>query len=124
MRQRIGKLAMKCSALVLASISPVWAADLLLAPSEYQQSDICYGFSYEHAQEQQGEVKELIAMFFPEANDVVVGAQTGFLPQLKFDWALETRDWCGVAQGYLKDSVWDTEAVNRCLCFHRYMREF
>ncbi|KZK80762.1 hypothetical protein PsAD46_03803 [Pseudovibrio sp. Ad46] len=107
----------------------VWAgdavsADLAVATSDYYRGGVCYNFNLRHPEELHSEISVRVRDYFEEANTVVVSAQRSSIVQLRFNWALETRDWCGVAIGYMKDAVWDDEAVNRCLCFREYMREY
>lgn len=37
---------------------------------------------------------------------------------MRYNWALETSAWCGVAIGYTKTGAIDDEAVAKCACFH------
>ncbi len=113
------------SVIVLSlSLSGASGADLSVATSDYFRGGACYDFNLRHAKELHDELSIRVRDYFEEANTFVVAAQQGHTAQLRFDWALETRDWCGVAVGFMKDGVWDDEAVNRCLCFREYMREY
>ncbi|EEA96630.1 hypothetical protein [Pseudovibrio sp. JE062] len=107
----------------------IWAseatsADLSVATSDYYRGGVCYNFNLQHPEELHNEISIRVRDYFEEANTIVVAAQQATIVQLRFDWALETRDWCGVAIGYMKEAVWDDEAINRCLCFHEYMRAY
>lgn len=108
----------------LLAVGEASSADLSVATADYYRGGVCYNFNLQHPEELHREISVRVRDYFDEANGVVVAAQKSVLVQLRFDWALETRDWCGVAIGYMKDSVWDDEAVNRCLCFHEYMGEY
>ncbi|GHB35341.1 hypothetical protein GCM10007094_26090 [Pseudovibrio japonicus] len=100
------------------------SADYSIASPDYFRGGVCYDFNLQHPGELHKEISVRVRDYFEEANTVVVSAQQSSIDQLRFDWALEARDWCGVALGYMKEGVWDNEAVNRCLCFREYMREY
>ncbi|MTI16069.1 hypothetical protein E1162_02315 [Rhodobacteraceae bacterium RKSG542] len=84
----------------------------------------CGNFNQDYATEVRPELLERAVGYFGEANTRVLGDQQVPISQLGFDWALETRDWCGVVVGDKKAGVWDNEAVNRCLCFYTYMNAY
>lgn len=102
----------------------VESVDYSVASLDYFRGGVCYNFNLQHPEELHKEISVRVRDYFEEANTVVVSAQQSSIDQLRFDWALEARDWCGVAIGYMKASVWDDEAVNRCLCFREYMQEY
>ncbi len=100
------------------------SADPSVVSQDYFRGGVCYNFNLQHPEELHKEISVRVHDYFEEANTVVVSAQQSSIDQLRFNWALEARDWCGVAIGYMKASEWDDEAVNRCLCFREYMREY
>ncbi|WP_208979556.1 hypothetical protein [Pseudovibrio axinellae] len=122
----VGPVSILCG---MAVVSCLWvdgaqSADLSGFSSGYFRTGVCYDFNQQHPEELHDELSIRVRDYCSEANNFVVSAQQRNVTQLRFDWALETRDWCGVAIGYMKDGVWDDEAVNRCLCFREYMREY
>lgn len=41
----------------------------------------------------------------------------------RFMWASEAKAWCGIATGFLKNSIRDAESLSRCERFHMMMQQ-
>lgn len=63
-----------------------------------------------------GDIAAAVAAYHDEALEVKAASVAS--RSMRYNWALETSAWCGVAIGYTKTGTVDDEAVAKCACFH------
>ncbi len=64
-------------------------------------------------------IVEAVYAYHDEA--VVAAEQSQFSRSMRYNWALETKAWCGSAIGFSKTRTLDEETVAKCACFHYTM---
>ena len=65
------------------------------------------------------EIMAAVTAYHEEA--VVATEQSQFSRSMRYNWALETKAWCGSAIGYSWTRSLDEETVAKCACFHYTM---
>ncbi len=109
---RIMKLAGDLALLIVSGVTVffLWgaeakSADPSVVSQDYFRGGVCYNFNLQHPEELHKEISVRVHDYFEEANTVVVSEQQSSIDQLRFDWAVEARDWCGVGCYWVYESV-------------------
>ncbi len=65
---------------------------------------------------------EIVAAVTAYHDEAVAAAETSqHSRSMRYNWALETKAWCGSAIGYSWTRTLDEETVAKCACFHLTM---
>lgn len=65
------------------------------------------------------EIVAAVTAYHDEA--VVAAEQSQYSRSMRYNWALETKAWCGSAIGYSWTRTLDEETIAKCACFHYTM---
>lgn len=111
-------------ATAIALASPASAADYDVKPriraeAPDTRSHLCLQGKRIFTDLSYGEIVAAVTAYHDEA--VVAAERSQFSRSMRYNWALETKAWCGSAIGYSWTRSLEEETVAKCACFHYTM---
>lgn len=106
-------------ALVAIAATPVTAADL---PGYADVSCAAYSSPFSRPDATPASIRASVEEHFSLSIEVAESPSTIFNTRPRYVWARATKDYCGMAIGYLSAGELNDEAVMKCDCFYAQMR--
>jgi len=106
-----------------ALLSPAAAGDLVVKPrvqaTPHAPQHLCVRGKSIFSDLAYSEIVAAVTAYHDEA--VAAAEQSQYSRSMRYNWALETKAWCGSAIGYSWTRTLDEETVAKCACFHYTM---
>lgn len=116
---RIASLVLGLIAALALSL-PAAASDLQVKPRKVQRADVqkhlCWQGKRIFTDLSLNEIMDRVYVYHDDA--VAAAEQSQYSRSMRYNWALETKAWCGSAIGYSKTRSLDEETIAKCVCFH------
>lgn len=111
--------------LAAALVLPAAASDLKVKPRVTTKPDVPHNI---HLCKQGPRIftemsySEIVDFMYAYHDEAVATAEASIASRsMRYNWALETKAWCGSAIGYSKTRTLDEETFAKCACFHYTM---
>ncbi len=112
------------AAVALAIVSPASSADFEVkprvhAPAPDARAHLCLQGKRIFTDLSYNEIVAAVTAYHDDA--VIAAERSQFSRSMRYNWALETKAWCGSAIGYSWTRSLEEETVAKCACFHYTM---